>query len=85
MTAIPTIPNAASLFRSATKSLADSLASAVVQVRNQHTGSGGAGLIWSGSGLVVTNAHCVPRGAEVEVSSAEPLARCEGGRIPSAA
>jgi serine protease Do len=70
MTAIPTIPNAASLFRSATNSLADTLASAVVEVRNQHTGGGGAGLIWGGSGLVVTNAHCVPRGAAVEVSNA---------------
>ncbi len=70
MTGMPTIPNAATLFRSATTSLADSLASAVVQVRNQHTGSGGAGLIWSGSGLVVTNAHCVPRGAAVEVGGA---------------
>jgi serine protease Do len=70
MTAIPVIPSAASLFRSATTSLADSLTSAVVQVRNQNTGSGGAGLIWGGSGLVVTNAHCVPRGAAVEVGNA---------------
>jgi len=70
MTAMPTIANAASLFRSATTSLADSLSRAVVQVRNQHTGSGGAGLIWGGSGLVVTNAHCVPRGAPIEVGNA---------------
>jgi len=70
MTAMPTIANAASLFRSATTSLADSLTSAVVQVRNQNSGSGGAGLIWGGSGLVVTNAHCVPRGSAVEVGSA---------------
>jgi serine protease Do len=69
MTATPTLSNAAILFRAATTSLADSLASAVVQVRSQNTGSGGAGLIWGRSGLVVTNAHCVPRGAAIEVST----------------
>ena len=70
MTTMATISSAASLFRSAATSLADSLASAVVEVRNQNNGSGGAGLIWGGSGLVVTNAHCVPRGAAIEVGSA---------------
>lgn len=59
------------VFRSAAMSLADSLARAVVQVRTRDTGSGGAGLIWHGgaTGLVVTNAHCVPRDAAIEVSS----------------
>ena len=70
MTTMSTISSAASLFRSTATSLADSLASAVVEVRNQNNGSGGAGLIWGGSGLVVTNAHCVPRGAAIEVGSA---------------
>lgn len=59
----------ADVFRSAATSLADSLTRAVVQVRSRHDGSGGAGLIWGGTGLVVTNAHCVPRGATIEVSS----------------
>jgi len=70
MTATPAISNAATLFRAATTSLADSLTTAVVQVRNQNSGSGGAGLIWGGSELVLTNAHCVPRGAAIEVSNA---------------
>jgi serine protease Do len=39
-------------------------------VRNQNSGSGGAGLIWGDSGLVVTNAHCVSRGATMEVGHA---------------
>ncbi|HSQ33032.1 MAG TPA: serine protease [Gemmatimonadaceae bacterium] len=61
----------ADVFRSAATSLADSLARAVVQVRTRDTGSAGTGLIWEGgaTALVVTNAHCVPRGATIEVSS----------------
>jgi len=70
MTAIPSISNAAALVRSATETLAESLTHAVVQVRNQNSGSGGAGLIWGDSGLVVTNAHCVSRGATMEVGHA---------------
>jgi len=61
--------DAASIFRSAASSLADSLARAVVQVRTRDTGSGGAGLIWGSTGLVVTNAHCVPNGETIELSS----------------
>ena len=59
----------ANVFRSAATSLADSLTRAVVQVRTRETGSGGAGLIWESgaTGLVVTNAHCVPRRGTVEV------------------
>jgi serine protease Do len=71
MTVTPSISNAAVLVRSATATLAESLTSAVVQVRNQNSGSGGAGLIWGCSGLVVTNAHCVPRGATMEVGHAK--------------
>ena len=69
---LSTMPfDGASVFGSAATSLADSLARAVVQVRSQETGSGGAGLIWAGgaTGLVITNAHCVPRGAAIEVCS----------------
>ena len=69
MTAISTARDPAALFRSSTASLAGVLSSAVVQVRSQHTGSGGAGLIW-GPGLVVTNAHCAPRGATIEICTA---------------
>ena len=61
--------NPADVFRSAATSLADSLARAVVQVRTRETGGGGTGLIWGATGLVVTNAHCVPRGATIELSS----------------
>lgn len=61
--------HAADLFRSAAASLADSLGRAVVQVRSGETGSGGAGVIWDATGLVVTNAHCVPRGGTMEVCS----------------
>jgi serine protease Do len=61
--------SAAGVFGAAATSLAGSLARAVVQVRSRETGSGGAGLIWGARGLVVTNAHCVPRGASIEVSS----------------
>ena len=60
--------NSADVFRSAATSLADSLARAVVQLRARETGSGGAGLLWEATGLVVTNAHCVARGATMEVS-----------------
>lgn len=62
--------SASSLLRTAATSLAESLSSAVVQVRIRDSGTGGAGLIWGGSGLVITNAHCVPRGAAAEVYSA---------------
>src|SRR5512138_2780767 len=61
--------NAADVFRSAATSLAESLTRAVVQVRSRDSGSGGTGLIWGATGLVVTNAHCVPRGATIELSS----------------
>ncbi len=72
MTTPSTFTDAAGLFGAAATSLADSLTNAVVQLRNQQTGSGGAGLIWGASGLVVTNAHCVPRdaSADIEVRSA---------------
>ena len=70
MTMSTTLFDTADVFRSAATSLADSLARAVVQVRTRDIG-GGTGLIWEGgaTGLVVTNAHCVPRGATIEVSS----------------
>ena len=64
-----TLFNTADVFRAAAASLADSLTRAVVQVRTRETGSGGTGLIWGATGLVVTNAHCVPRGATIELSS----------------
>jgi serine protease Do len=48
--------------------LAELLQRAVVEVRSGQTGSG-AGVIWGGSGLVVTNAHCAPRGVSLSVAS----------------
>jgi serine protease Do len=53
--------------------LVDLLAQAVVEIRSPR--GGGAGIIWGG-GLVVTNAHCVPRGAPLRIDS--------GGRTHSA-
>jgi serine protease Do len=46
--------------------LAEVLQQAVVEVRSGETASG-TGIIWGGAGLVVTNAHCIRRGAPVKV------------------
>lgn len=46
--------------------LAEVLREAVVEVRSGETASG-TGIIWGGAGLVVTNAHCIRRGASVQV------------------
>ena len=46
--------------------LSEMLRHTVVEVRSGESGSG-TGIIWGGAGLVVTNAHCVPRGAALEV------------------
>lgn len=73
MTTTSIVSDTAAVFRTGTQSLADALTGAVVQVRSDNSG-GGAGLIWS-PGLVVTNAHCVPRGAAVEVSTSPEKGR----------
>lgn len=57
--------------------LGEMLRHSVVEVRGGDTGSG-AGIIWGGAGLVVTNAHCVPRGASLEVDS---VGRWRGARV----
>lgn len=62
--------DAGMLLRTATTALADSLSGRVVQVRNRESGGSSAGLIWGGSGLIITNAHCAPRGATLDVHSA---------------
>ena len=54
--------------------LADLLTRAVVEIRSPR--GGGAGIIWASNGLVVTNAHCVPRGAPLRIDG--------GGRLHSA-
>src|SRR5689334_6571622 len=54
--------------------LAHVLRRAVVEVHSP--GGGGAGVVWSADGLVVTNAHCAPRGATLRIES--------GGRSHSA-
>jgi serine protease Do len=46
--------------------LAENLKEAVVEVRSGETASG-TGIIWGGAGLVVTNAHCIRRGAALHV------------------
>jgi serine protease Do len=46
--------------------LSEMLRRAVVEVRSGDSGSG-TGIIWGGAGLVVTNAHCVQRGAPLQV------------------
>ncbi len=46
--------------------LSELLRQAVVEVRSGDTGSG-TGIIWGGAGLVVTNAHCVPRRTRLAV------------------
>src|SRR5512132_2071937 len=59
--------------------LSEMLRRTVVEVRSGQSGSG-TGIIWGGAGLVVTNAHCVPRGIALEVGGegkwrgAQPLA-----------
>jgi serine protease Do len=49
--------------------LSELLRQAVVEVRSGDTGSG-TGIIWGGSGLVVTNAHCIRKGASLQVDAA---------------
>jgi serine protease Do len=59
--------------------MGEMLRRAVVEVRSGESGSG-TGIIWGGAGLVVTNAHCVRRGAALQVGDggkwreAQPLA-----------
>ncbi|HEV8599700.1 MAG TPA: serine protease [Gemmatimonadales bacterium] len=48
--------------------LRELLRHAVVAVQSGHAGSG-AGIIWGGAGLVVTNAHCAPRGDALRVDA----------------
>ena len=50
--------------------LAELLRQAVVEVRSGDSGSD-TGIIWGGSGLVVTNAHCVRRGAPLQVDDGD--------------
>jgi serine protease Do len=49
--------------------MGEMLRQAVVEVRSGESGSG-TGIIWGGAGLVVTNAHCVRRGAALQVGDA---------------
>jgi serine protease Do len=50
--------------------MSELLRQAVVEVRSGENGSG-TGIIWGGAGLVVTNAHCVRRGAALQVGDGE--------------
>jgi serine protease Do len=49
--------------------MAELLREAVVEVRSGETASG-TGIIWGGAGLIVTNAHCIRRGAQLRVDAA---------------
>jgi serine protease Do len=49
--------------------LAEMLREAVVEVRSGDSASG-TGIIWGGAGLIVTNAHCIRRGAQLHVDAA---------------
>jgi serine protease Do len=55
-------------FSSGANALAELLRQAVVEVRSGNSGSG-TGVIWGGSGLIVTNAHCAPRDAALTVDN----------------
>jgi serine protease Do len=48
--------------------LGELLRHTVVEVQCSDRGSG-TGIIWGGAGLVVTNAHCVPRGTAIQVDA----------------
>ena len=56
-------------FVSAAGDLEDRVRRAVVEVRND--GGAGAGIVWGGSGLVVTNAHCAPRDTRLQLVQGE--------------
>ena len=48
--------------------LGELLRRTVVEVRSGDSGCG-TGIIWGGAGLVITNAHCVPNEASLQVSA----------------
>lgn len=48
--------------------LGELLRNTVVEVRSAR-GSSGTGIVWGGAGLVITNAHCVPKGERIEVNT----------------
>lgn len=50
------------------RTLGELVRQTVVEVRTDQGGSG-TGVIWGGAGLVVTNAHCAPRGALLQVDA----------------
>ena len=62
------MPGSARAATSNLNGLAEGLQQAVVEVRSGETASG-TGIIWGGAGLVVTNAHCIRRGATVQVNA----------------
>ena len=62
--------------------LASALRTAVVEIRS--SAGGGAGIVWGGGGLVVTNAHCVHKNGSLTIEangkthSAESIAFARG-------
>jgi serine protease Do len=63
------ILEAAQRVSSGANALAEQLGRAVVEVRGRQSGIG-AGVLWGGPELIVTNAHCVQRGVAPEVHAA---------------
>ena len=59
-------------FADGASALAQNLRQAVVEVRCGDDGSG-AGIVWGGAGLIVTNAHCVTRPAVLSIAEAGEL------------
>ena len=52
-------------FAADAESLVQLLTRAVVEIHSP--GGGGAGILWGAGGLIVTNAHCAPRGAPLHI------------------
>jgi serine protease Do len=48
--------------------LGELLKRSVVEIRSGESGCG-TGIVWGGAGLIVTNAHCAPRGVQLDVNA----------------
>lgn len=64
----PTMFGSAQRVSSGATALAERVARSVVEVRGDEAGFG-AGILWGGPELVITNAHCVHRGVTPEVNA----------------
>jgi serine protease Do len=62
------VMGAARALSSNLSALEATLKQTVLEVRTRGSASG-AGIIWGGAGLIITNAHCAPRGVELQVET----------------